>query len=422
MASSINPRAANYLCSFVCLACESAVNPTALCTTCPNCGGNLDARYHYDRISRDISPIEVTSSRDRSLWHYGPFLPCSPPSSARHTPLGDVGWSPLYRAYDLETRFNVRALWLKADSMLPSSSFKDRASAMVIAQANALGIGTIVVASTGNAAAALATLCAGTTIRAVIFVPMDTPEGKLAQILINGATVYRVRGTYADCVRLAREAAEQFGWYNRTTGVNPYTREGKKTAGFEIAEQLGEDGVFRAPDVVVVPVGDGNIISGVHKGFAELKHVGWIEEVPRFIGVTATRASSLFDAWKRGDEKPILTASTTIASGISVDFPEDAVAALRAVRSSGGIFIEAQDDELLSDMALLARSTGVFVEPSSAAALTGLRHALDSGTIRHTDQVVLQMTGHGLKDPRSALKAASPPRDIYSLNDMANFG
>ena len=194
-----------YLTGFACLVCGATHAPGGIRYTCPACGGNLNAHYDYERIARDLTPATVTGRRDRSIWHYAEFLPAAPPHEFALTPLGNVGWSPLYRAPRLERALGVRAIWLKADTQLPSSSFKDRASAMVIAQAMTLGAKTIVVASTGNAAAALATLCACTDIRAVIFVPSSTPEGKLAQLLIHGATVYSVDGSYTDCVRLAAQ-------------------------------------------------------------------------------------------------------------------------------------------------------------------------------------------------------------------------
>jgi threonine synthase len=302
---------------------------------------------------------------------------------------------------------------------------------MVIAKAMAMGVKTICVASTGNAAAALSCLCAGTDLRAVIFVPEGTPEGKLAGILIHGATVYMVRGSYNDAVDMAAAACEKFGWYNRSTGVNPYTREGKKTAGFEIAEQLaaptlalprhtgeGWEGAFRAPTAVIVPVGDGNIISGVHKGFYDLHQLGWIEAMPRFIGVTATLAPSLFRAWQAGVETFDDIPSTTIASGISVDRPCDGIMALRAVRNTAGGMVETTDEEMLDAMRVLAAQAGVFVEPACAAAYSGLIHARNNGMIGANDEVVLQLTGSGLKDTRSALRAAGQPIMVSSLDDV----
>lgn len=422
----------SYLLSFRCSRCGAQYTPGEVTYTCPHDGGNLDAEYDYARMVRELDPGAIAADPDRSIWHYQPLLPTAldPPEAAQHTPLRALGWSPLYRAPGLERALDIRAIWLKDDARLPSASFKDRASAMVIAQAMALGVDTICVASTGNAAAALACLCAGTRLHAVIFVPESTPEGKLAGILIHGATVFMVRGSYNDAVDMADAACRKFGWYNRSTGVNPYTREGKKTAGYEIAEQLGAFETaataggplsrqpFRAPDAVIVPVGDGNIISGVHKGFRDLHAIGWIERMPRFIGVTAALAPSLYRAWQSGGEAFETVPSQTIASGISVDRPCDGVLALRAVRQTGGGLIEATDDEMLEAMRVLAAQAGVFVEPACAAAYVGLAKGRDSGLLRVDDEVVLQLTGSGLKDTRSALRAAGRPIIVESLADV----
>ncbi|MCL6512434.1 MAG: threonine synthase [Anaerolineae bacterium] len=419
-----------YLTGFRCSLCGAHYSPDEVTYTCPQDDGNLDAVYDYERMKRTLDPRAIAGRGDRSIWHYAELLPAQPdPSIAGpRTPLTSLGWSPLYRAPALERTLGVRAVWLKDDSRLPSSSFKDRASAMVIARAMHIGVKTICVASTGNAAAALAALCAGSDLQAIIFVPEDTPEGKLAGILIHGARVYTVRGSYNDAVALANAACQTFGWYNRSTGFNPYTREGKKTAGFEIAEQLARadgaaDGAasaqpFRAPDVVIVPVGDGNIISGVHKGFAELRALGWIKRMPRFIGVTAALSPSLYRAWQSGVETFETIPSRTIASGIGTDRPCDGVMALRAVRGTGGQFIEATDEEMLDGVREMATRAGVFVEPACAAAYVGLLKGRSMGVIGSDEEVVLQLTGSGFKDVRSALRAAGKPISVESLADI----
>lgn len=411
-----------YLLGFRCTLCGATYAPLDVQYTCARDGGNLDAVYDYARIAREVDPQRITQSADRSVWHYAPLLPYTLPEPHTPTPLSSFGWSPLYRAPRLETSLGIRTIWLKDDSRLPSSSFKDRASSAVIARALHSGVRTICAASTGNAASSLTTLCAGTDLRTVIFVPQSTPEGKLAQILIHGARVYAVRGSYDDAFELAMQASAEFGWYNRNTGVNPYTREGKKTAAFEICEQLSRSPApvhMRAPDVLIVPVGDGNIISGLHKGFKDLCTVGWIEHAPRIIGVTATLAPSLYHAWQQNGEHIESAPSSTIASGISVDLPRDGVMALRAVRETGGMLIESTDEEMLDAMKVLAREAGVFTEPASAAAYVGLLKARQMGVIRDDEEVVLQLTGSGLKDVRSALSAVGG--EVITINDKANW-
>lgn len=412
-----------HLVDFACTRCDAATSAGAAVGPCAACGGNLVARYAHEAIADRHDPAAIAAAGDRSVWHYGPLLPLAPPPGSAEvpTPLGTIGWSPLYRAPRLEADLGQRQIWLKDDGRLPSASFKDRASAMVVAWALATGTSTLAVASTGNAASALATMAAGTRVEAVIFVPAATPEAKLAMCLAHGARVFAVQGSYDDAVRLCGEACSAFGWVNRSTGINPWTREGKQTAGFEIAEQLGRArGVpFAAPDVVVVPVGDGNILAGVHQGFARLAALRWIERVPRFIGVTARRAPSLARAWASGGEELAPVPSTTIASGISVDLPLDGVTALRAIRATGGSVVEAGDREMLAALATLAATSGVFVEPACAAALVGLEKARASGVVDGGEEVVLQLTGSGLKDTAAALRAAGVATPVRGLRDVA---
>lgn len=436
-----------YLLGFRCTLCNAEYSPedSSAMYTCPKDGGNLDAVYDYRRIMRNINPYTLVQDPNRSIWHYGPLLPMfgkniNATNGRNRTPLWSFGWSPLYRAPLLERALDSRAIWLKDDGRLPSASFKDRASAIVIARAQEMGIKTITTASTGNAASALATLASGNGIRCVIFVPENTPEGKLAMMLVHGATVYEVQGSYDDAVALSNEAAQRFGWYNRNTGFNPYTREGKKTAAFEIAEQLaltgpleprgpatdysrvpqlpGRQAAFRTPDVIVVPVGDGNIISGLHKGFKDLYALGGIDKVPRFVGVTATLAPSLATAWRNDTEEIMRVASSTLASGISVDKPNDGLMALRTLRETHGTLIEATDEEMIEAMGILARRAGVFVEPAAAAVYVGLEKARRAGYIRGDDEVVLQLTGSGLKDTRSALLVNNKIESIQSIDDV----
>ncbi len=405
---------------FRCSLCGENVPPEAAVGPCRPCGGNLVGNYDHASLAATVDPAALGATADRSVWHYGPLLPLTPDLTLP-TPLTSLGWSPLYRAPRTEARLGQRRVWIKDDGRLPSASFKDRASSLVVAWAIATGRSTLAVASTGNAASALATMAAGTGVSAVIFVPAATPDGKLAMCLAHGATVFAVDGSYDDAVRLCGAACASFGWADRSTGINPWTREGKQTAGFEIAEQLGRDAgrPFRAPDVVVVPVGDGNIIAGVHQGFARLHELGWTERVPRFVGVTAALAPSLYEAWRSGTETLAPRPSTTLASGMSVDLPLDGVMALRAIRDTGGTVVEASDDEMLAAIAVLGTEAGVFVEPACAAALVGLHKGRDLGVVGETDEVVLQLTGSGLKDTASAIRAVGRPVVVRSLDEVA---
>src|SRR5262249_21022984 len=258
------------------------------------------------------------------------------------------------------------------DGRLPTGSFKDRASAVGAAKAVELGFETICCASTGNAASSLAGFAANLGLRAYIFVPAHAPEGKIAQLRLFKSNVLLVEGTYDEAYYLCQQAADTFNWYNRNCAINPYLIEGKKTAGLEAAEQLAG----RIPDWVTVAVGDGCTIAGIWKGFVEMKRLGFIDKLPRMLGVQARGAQPIFEAFHAGDEKPRPRRAETLADSIAVGQPRNQTKALRAVRASGGQIVSVEDGEILEAMYELARSTGVFGEPAGVTAVAGLLRAI----------------------------------------------
>ena len=271
-----------------CSICGQELRPEDVQYTCPHDGGNLDVILDYDRIRREVSPGDIRRSAESSIWRYLPLLPVQDPGHLG-TPLRAVGWTPLFDLQSIAGKLGLGKLWLKDDGRNPTASFKDRASAVAVARAQEIGVDIIVTASTGNAGAALAGMAGAAKMPAVILAPKTAPPAKIAQLLIFGARVVLVEGTYDDAFDLTIQAAEKFGWYCRNTGFNPFTAEGKKTAAFEICEQLSiesdeeSSGKKRwpTPDAVVVSVGDGNIISGLHKGFKDLHSLGWIDRIPQ---------------------------------------------------------------------------------------------------------------------------------------------
>jgi threonine synthase len=374
----------------------------------------------------------------RSIWRYLPLLPVDPSRAEPlidNTTLASVGWTPLFSAPRLAAPLGLRYLWVKDDGREPTASFKDRASAIAVVKARERGDEAIATASTGNAAAALAGLCAAVEQRSVIFVPHDAPPAKVTQLLVYGATVLLVDGSYDDAFELCLEAAPAYGWYNRNTAYNPYMSEGKKTVAYEICEQLtaqareiGGAGIaldsapMQAPDRVFVPVGDGCIIGGVHKGFQDLTALGWIDHIPRLVGVQAAGSSPMVDAWERCLAERIqpLRASLemrpvevhTIADSIGAGLPRDRVKALRAVVESDGSFIRVSDEEILAAIPALARGCGVFAEPAAAASYAGLVEATRRGQIEPDERVVVLATGSGLKDVAAAKGVVTVPPPI----------
>jgi threonine synthase len=393
---------------------------------CPRHGddGILDIIYDYQLIARRISPDRLADSPIRSMWRYLPLLPVEPETArqlAEGTLLASVGWTPLYPAPRLAAQLGLRHLWVKDDGRQPTASFKDRASAIAVVKARELGYEVVTTASTGNAAAALSGLCAAIAQPNVIFVPRTAPQAKVVQLLAYGSTVLLVDGTYDQAFDLCLEAARAFGWYNRNTGYNPYMSEGKKTAAYEICEQLAPPAPpqaphavggsvtahLQAPDAILTPVGDGCIIGGMHKGLRDLTALGWIDQMPRLIGVQAAGSSPLVEAWEQGLEgwemEPI--EAHTVADSICAGLPRDRIKALRAVRETGGAFIRVDDEEILAAIPALARGCGVFAEPAAAAAYAGLVRAAEEGLVAATDRVVVLATGSGLKDIASAARA-----------------
>jgi threonine synthase len=371
---------------------------------CDSCGCNFEVLYDYGAIRKTLTRESLAGDKNYSVWRYWDLLPLSDRS---HIMPLQIGWTPLYRADRLEKKLGLKALYLKDDGRNPSGSFKDRASSVAICKALELGFPTIAGASTGNAASSSACLGASLGISPVIFVPAAAPEAKVAQLLVFGATVYAVNGTYDDAFDLCTEVCLEYGWFNRNTGYNPYTREGKKTVSFEICEQLG----WEVPDTVLVPVGDGNIITGVWKGFKDLLGVGLIDRLPRLIAVQSEKSSSVVDAVLSG--KPVCpVAATTVADSISVDLPRDGEAAVKAVSESKGTGVLVSDEAILNSILTIARGAGVFAEPAGATAFAGLEKMRAEGTITDDETVVCLVTGNGLKDVKSAIRVAGSPTPI----------
>jgi len=371
---------------------------------CDSCGCNFEVIYDYDAIRGKLTRESLAGDKNYSVWRYWDLLPLSDRS---HIMPLQIGWTPLYRPGRLEKKLGLKALYLKDDGRNPSGSFKDRASSVAICKALELGFPTIAGASTGNAASSAACLGASLGISPVIFVPAAAPEAKVAQLLVFGATVYAVNGTYDDAFDLCTEVCLEYGWFNRNTGYNPYTREGKKTVSFEICEQLG----WKVPDTVLVPVGDGNIITGVWKGFRDLYGVGLIDRLPRLIAVQSQKSSAVVDAVLSG--KPVCSVeATTIADSISVDLPRDGEAAVKAVKESNGTGVLVSDEAILNSILTIARGAGVFAEPAGATAYAGLEKMRAEGNVGDDETVVCLVTGNGLKDVKSAIRVAGNPIPI----------
>ena len=393
-----------------CSGCGTEFPPDPIRYTCPHDGSNLDVTLDLEAIRRRSAPDQIERSQEGSMWRYLPLLPVGDPGLLG-TPLRSAGGTPFFECPRLAKRHGLRRLWLKDDGRNPTASFKDRASALVVARAREIGAEKVVTASTGNAGAALAGMAAAAQMPAVIFAPRTAPPAKVAQLLVFGAQVFLVDGSYDDAFDLTVHASQAFGWYCRNTGYNPFTAEGKKTGAFEIAEQFHHassgsgNSTWEVPDAVFVSVGDGNILSGIHKGFRDLAALGWIERLPRLYGVQAEGSAAIAHAFASGEDTIRPVKADTLADSISVDLPRDGLRALRAVRDSGGAFVTVPDEAILKAIAELGREAAVFAEPAGAAAYAGLAEAIQRGMVGEEDRIVILITGSGLKDVRAALRS-----------------
>ncbi len=403
-----------------CLICGKEYGPDEIEYVCPDHGndGIVDVRYDYELIKTRISPESLAKNEEYSVWRYKPLLPIA--ADAEVPPLA-IGWTPLYEAPRLAEKLGLKNVWVKDDGRLPTASFKDRASAIAILKAREKRAEIITTASTGNAAAALSGICASMEQPNVIFVPEAAPPAKIAQLLVYGSTVMLVKGTYDDAFELCLEAADEYGWYNRNTAFNPYMTEGKKTAVYEICEQLN----WNAPDAIFVSVGDGCIIGGLHKGLKDLLAMGWIKKMPRIYGVQAEGSAFMYEAWRYKED--VLTkepvSGKTVADSISAGLPRDRIKALAAVTETDGAYIRLTDNEILEAIPALARGVGVFAEPAGATSYAGLVKAASAGLVKPSDRIVVLNTGNGLKDIAGAMKSVemvgtSPHHVEPNLEDL----
>ncbi len=390
-----------------CVTCGAAYGPNDVEYTCPSCGprrGTLEVRYDYETLKASLDRDAFQRSGPRSQWRYLPLLPVE--SDAYIQPLR-VGWTPLYNVSDVAARLGLSALYIKDDGQNPTASYKDRASSVVVIKAQEKNKPVVTCASTGNAASSLAGFAASTSLETVIFVPETAPEAKVAQLLVYGARVFLVKGSYDVAYDLAAEAAEAFGWYNRSAAVNPFMVEGKKTGALELAEQLN----WQVPDVVFVGVGDGSVISGICKGFAELKMLGWIDRIPEVVGVQAEGSAPIAVAFAAYDGKDVWfedIEAATVADSICVGKPRDIIKAVKYVHTHGGRYVTVSDEAILDAIIRLARETGVFAEPAGAAAYAGLLACAAAGELEGASAGVF-ITGNGLKDVSSARQVVGTP-------------
>lgn len=340
------------------------------------------------------------------------------PIEEKFFPPISVGNTPLIQAKNIQKELGFENIYLKFDGTNPTGSFKDRASYLVSAFAKKNNLNEIVVASTGNAASSMAGIAAAAGQKTFIFMPESAPKAKLVQCLQYGAELIPIKGDYDTAFDLSLEFSRRTGFLNRNTAYNPLTIEGKKTVSFELCEQMSG----REIDYVFLPVGDGVILSGVIKGFSDMKYLGVIKNLPKIIGVQAEKSSFIYNAFYKGQFDLNYKAST-IADSISVNTARNGYTAVNDLKSAEGEMILVSDDEILSAQNYVSKMSGIFCEPSSAASFAGFLKF--KGSISKNKSVVLLLTGHGLKDIDSAVKSIKFPKifeaDIDYIIDNINL-
>jgi threonine synthase len=399
-----------------CLVCGAQYEPAPL-AICERCLGPLEPLYPPARELPDRATI---SGRDHSIWRYREFLPLD--GAIRYSL--DTGLTPLFEVPALARRLGVARAWLKNDSVShPTLSFKDRVVAVAINAARALGLDTVACASTGNLANAVAAHAARAGLPAWVFIPHDLEIAKVIASAIYGPRLVRVRGTYDEVNRLCTQAAERFNWGIVNVNLRSYYGEGSKTIAFEIAEQLG----WRLPTAVVAPMAGGSLVMKLRKGFREFLHCGLVAgRIPRLFGTQAAGCAPIVRLVQENTEvlQPVIP--STIARSLAIGSPADGIFASRAIRETGGWATAVTDEELSHSIRVLAETTGVFAETAGGVTVAGALALAASGHLRPDDEVVLCITGNGLKtvdavpDILSNLPTISPKlRELTALVDQS---
>ena len=386
-----------------CVDCGRQYTPSPAATTCPVCREDADKTGILDLVfdasffskRQRFEPALLNPDRSRGIWAYDRLLPIDP-NGPKKT-LGE-GHTPLICVPGLASCVGQKSLWVKNECQNPTGSLKDRIAAVVTAKALEAKAKTTIVISSGNMAASVAAYGSVNGLNTIVIVSPAVNLEKLLPVCAYGGRVIRVRGTSDDRIKLCARAAERFAWYNTASPYNPYGAYGAKTTAYEIFAQNGGQGF----DWIVMPVGFGCTIVGIWKGFEDLLKIGLIDRLPKLVAVQPVGSPSLVKAFEMGLKRAVPGPQDTIAGGISQVATPNSVLALQALHATKGAAVAVTDEELLESISLLARKTGIYAEPSGAAALAGLRHMNGKGIIKPHEKTLLLITGTGLKDPLSA--------------------
>jgi threonine synthase len=381
-----------YLRYLECTACGARYSPGEVHTVCQACEKVLFARYDLERARSEVRREDV-ASRPPTMWRFREVMPVDNPASI--VSLGE-GMTPILPLSAVGRRLGLRHLFLKDEGLNPTGTFKARGLSAAVSKARELGVRAVAMPSAGNAASAAAAYCARAGMALYLVMPADAPLANKVECAVYGAHTYLIRGLITDAGRAIRQAGQGKGWLDISTLREPYRVEGKKTLGYELAEQFA----WSLPDVIVYPTGGGTGLVGMWKAFGELEELGWIGSPrPRMIIVQADGCAPMVRAYHNGrDQAEPWRDAHTIAAGLRVPEAIGDYLILQAVRESGGMAYTVTDDDILSDMHELAKEEGLFVSPEGAATYGALQALVRDGAVAPDERVVLINTGAGLKN------------------------
>ncbi|HDJ67163.1 MAG TPA: threonine synthase, partial [Nitrososphaeria archaeon] len=395
-----------------CIGCGREYSGSSRLYTCPSCGDLLDVVYEFGDEVLKIPWLKDYDLRPLGVWRYRELLPVE-----RYDRIVSMneGGTRLIRCRNLERELGIDEIYVKYEGDNPTGSFKDRGMTIGVTKALEIGAETTICASTGNTSSSLAAYSARAGLECVVLVPAGKVAlGKLSQAIIHGAKVLAIRGSFDDCLRIVKTLSKDKRFY-LLNSINPFRLEGQKTAAYEIYEQLSGE----IPDRLIIPVGNAGNIVAYWKGFKDLKNLGLIDDLPRFVGIQAEGAAPIYKAFiKEADEIEPIKDVETAATAIRIGNPVNWKRALKAVRETKGLMAMVSDEEILRAQRILASREGIFTEPAGATPIAFLIKAAKEGLIARDERVVCIATGHGLKDPDIVIKTSKKPIEVDASPDQ----
>jgi threonine synthase len=389
-----------------CINCKATYSIDEIVYFCRKCGDILEIKFEANELTQAAKTSDW-KTKPLSVWRYRPFMPIH--ESTKIVTLGEGG-TGLHRSERLGNELGIKNLYIKNEGENPTGSFKDRGMTVGVTKAVELGARHVICASTGNTSASLAAYAARAGIRCTVLIPSGKiAYGKLSQAMIHGAKVLQVKGNFDEALEFVLKLAEKHRDIYLLNSINPFRIEGQKSLGYEICDQLN----YEAPDRIIIPVGNAGNISAVWKGLKEFYELGLIKKLPKMTGIQASGSAPIAQAIKTNAKKIVpVEHPETVATAIRIGAPVSWKKAVNAIRESHGTAETVTDDEILDAQKTLARVEGIFVEPASASSIAGLKKLIKRGVIMENEKVVCITTGHGLKDPDTAIKQSEKPIEV----------